>query len=324
MNAIVFQDGRVRFERGYPVPVPGKEEVLVRVSLAGICATDLEIVKGYMGFEGVLGHEFVGEVQAPEGSNLIGRRVVGEINIGCGDCDFCLSGLMRHCPGRSVLGISGSNGAFAEYLTLPVSNLHVIPDSIADEEAVFVEPLAAAFEIAEQVDIEASNSILVLGDGRLGLLAAQVLATCSDDLLVIGRHRRNLAILKARGIQTAVDPGSVTAGALAAGKKFDIVIDCTGTAAGLEAAMSLVNPRGKIVLKTTVAAHRRLDFNRLVIDEITLIGSRCGPFPPAIEALAEKKIDVKPMIDAVYPLEEGEQALRQAGKKGALKILLKI
>lgn len=315
MEALFFEGGQLRYEDNYPEPVPGPGEALVRVSFAGICATDLEIVKGYMDFSGVPGHEFTGVVEAGS-DELVGRRVVGEINIGCGDCDYDRAGLERHCPQRSVLGILAKQGAFAEYLTLQETNLHVLPDQISDEEAVFVEPLAAACEIMEQVEIGSSDRVCVLGDGRLGLLVAQVLARAAGSLLVIGRHSEKLSVLEKLGIETAMASTS-RAG------EFDFVVDCTGDAAGLEQAAVLVRPRGTIVLKTTIAGERRFDFNQLVIDEITLLGSRCGPFPPALAALAGGRVQVMPLIDRVFPLAEGIEAFEHAALAGVTKVLLR-
>ncbi|MCL6106070.1 MAG: alcohol dehydrogenase catalytic domain-containing protein [Actinobacteria bacterium] len=334
MKALVFKDNELRLESDYPRPRRSRGEALVRVTVAGICATDLEIVKGYMEFEGVLGHEFTGVVEEDTSGRWLGKRVAGEINAGCGGCGWCEAGLANHCPGRTVLGIAGRDGAFAEYLTLPEANLHALPDGISDQEAVFVEPLAAAFEILEQVDISSKDSVCVLGDGRLGLLTAQVLAGRTESLLAAGRHREKLAILQARGIKTAlggarpVGIGSKQNVSRFNGEtgeqlhEFDFVVDCTGDAGGLEAALDLVRPRGTIILKTTAAGQRPADLNRVVVDEITLIGSRCGPFPPAIQALAKKEIDVKNMISAVFPFDEAHRAMRAAAQQGALKVLL--
>lgn len=314
MKALVFKDGRLVFDPDHPAPEPGADEALVRVTVAGICATDLEIVRGYMGFTGVPGHEFAGVVEAPTGSKLTGKRVGGGINCGCGECSACRAGLERHCPRRTVLGILGRDGAFAEYLALPAANLHPLPDTVSDDEAIFIEPLAAAFEIVEQLEIDEGDSVCVLGDGRLGLLAAQVLALHTSNLLTVGRHPEKLGLLEARGIATVSDAPP--------GMKFDIVVDCTGSAEGLREAVGLVRPRGTIVLKTTVAGERSFDFNQLVIDEITLTGSRCGPFAPAIEALARGQVAVKPLIDRYFQLEDGPAAFEYAARPGSLKVLL--
>ena len=316
MRALVFKNG-LSYHDDYPVPVPSESEVLIRIRCAGICNTDVEILKGYMGFSGILGHEFTGVVEESPDQRLIGRRVVGEINFGCGVCPYCQSGLKNHCPNRSVLGILNKNGAFADYLTLPVSNLHIIPDSISDEEAVFVEPLAAAFEIMEQVAIRPDDKVCVLGDGKLGLLIAQVLSLSRCELVVAGRHRDKLSILEKRGIRTM--PGPVPNERI-----FDIVVDATGSPAGLETAINIVRPRGKIIIKTTVADRGAMDLNRVVIDELTLIGSRCGTFPPAITALETKSVDVTPLISKVFDIEEGIGAFQYAARKGVLKVLLRI
>lgn len=315
MRALVFADGELRLEVDYPVPEPAPGEALVRVALAGVCATDLEIIKGYMGFTGIPGHEFVGVVERSAEADITGRRVVGEINCACGSCEYCGAGLARHCPDRSVLGILRRDGAFAEYLTLPETNLHVIPDSLSDEAAVFIEPLAAAFEILEQVDIADSDAVCVLGDGRLGFLVAQVLASRTGSLLTVGRHPERLALLAGRGIATA--------GEAPADERFDMVVDCTGSVDGLGEAAAMVKPRGIIVLKTTSAGERSLDFNQLVIDEITIIGSRCGPFEPAVAALTEGKIEVLPLIDRVFPLGDGVEAVEYAARPGTAKVLIK-
>ena len=243
-----------------------------------------------MNFRGVPGHEFVGVVERCGNKAVEGKRVVGEINLGCGNCLYCKSGLRNHCPNRSVLGILGKDGAFADYVTLPTGNLHLVPDSVSDEEAVFVEPLAAAFEILEQVGIGTEDRVCVLGDGKLGLLAAQVVSLTGCPLVVGGRHKEKLSILERRGIETRLS-SDIT----------ERVFDCTGSPSGVESAMKLVRPRGTIVLKTTVAKRDSIDMNVIVIDEITLVGSRCGPFEPAIHALKMKTIDVLPLISRTFP-----------------------
>ncbi|MEE9615157.1 MAG: alcohol dehydrogenase catalytic domain-containing protein [Thermodesulfobacteriota bacterium] len=319
MRALVF-DKDLRFIEDHLAPAAADGEALVRVTLAGICATDLELVKGYMGFKGVLGHEFTGVVEECADPALKGKRVVGEINVPCDRCGLCKKGMGNHCPERTVLGILGRDGAFAEYLTLPERNLHIVPDSVTDEEAVFTEPLAAAFEIIEQVDLGFNDRVCVLGDGRLGLLVAQVLSLTGSELLAIGKHPDKLELLGMLGIRTALleEFSEIK-------KSFDIVVDCTGRAGGgggLEMAISLVRPRGTVVLKTTVAESGPIDLNRLVIDEITVVGSRCGPFPPAIRALEEDKVDVRPLINKRFPLEDGVEAFKYAATPGVLKVLL--
>lgn len=294
-------------------PERGPEEALVRVSLAGICRTDLEIVRGYMGFEGTLGHEFVGVVEDHDDPSWVGRRVCGDINLACGGCARCGSGEEHHCPRRTVLGIVGKDGAFAEHLTLPARNLVPVPDHVSDEAAVFAEPLAAAFEILEQVPITAQTRALVLGDGRLGLLCALTLATTGCDLTLSGRHQRKLAIAAAAGVRTTI-------GAPAA--DFDVVVEATGSPAGLAEAIDRVRPRGALVLKSTFAGRPEVDTNRLVIDEIRVVGSRCGPMPRAVSALASGAVDPTPLIDARLPLTQGVAAMARAGAPGVLKVLL--
>ncbi|HBG46455.1 MAG TPA: alcohol dehydrogenase [Deltaproteobacteria bacterium] len=316
MKAIVF-DGGLRLEKGYPRPVPGPGEALVKVALAGVCSTDLEIAKGYMGFKGVPGHEFTGTIVECDDERLNGKRVAGEINLGCGRCEYCRHMLENHCPSRKVLGISGKDGAFAEYLTLPFKNIHPLPDSITDEEAVFTEPLAAAYEILEQVRVDENTRACVLGDGRLGLLVAEVMAATECSLVVIGRHEEKLQLLKAREIPARTSPEGLE-------KQFDLVIDCTGSEDGLTAALDLVRPTGTVILKTTLAKRGGADLNRVVIDEITLLGSRCGPFPPALAALEEKRVDVRPLISRVFSLDEGVEAIGHASGKGVLKVLIRM
>ena len=288
------------------------------MTLAGICNTDLELARGYMGFSGVLGHEFVGVVERAEEAALLGKRVVGEINIACGKCAYCRDGLKNHCPNRSVLGILGKDGAFAEFLTLPVENLHEVPSSVTDEEAVFAEPLAAALQITRQIEITPSMKVAVLGDGKLGLLIGQALQLAGGRLVVIGHHAKRLEILARRGIGAVLEPASAEWG-----REFDVVVDATGSPTGLELAYRLVKPRGTIVLKTTVAKMDLFDLNRLVIDEVALVGSRCGPFDAALLALAKKDVDVKPLISRSMPLREGVEAMRLAASATpAPKILL--
>jgi threonine dehydrogenase-like Zn-dependent dehydrogenase len=318
MKAIVF-DGTLKYRENYPVPEPGEKEVLVRVSLAGICNTDIEIMNGYLGFHGVMGHEFVGLVEgAPENAkNLVGKRVVGEINCGCGLCDFCKGGLAKHCPTRTTLGIQGKDGAFAEYVTLPVSNVHTIPDNIADEEAVFTEPLAAAFEITEQVHIKPTDRVLVLGDGKLGLLCSFVLGLMEADVTLAGKHEGKLSIAEKGHIRTlnrAYEKPHE--------KKYDIVVEATGSVEGFKDALQLTKPRGTIVLKSTVAATPKMDGARLVIDEIHVVGSRCGPFGPALRALAQRRIGVKPLISAIYTFDRSQEAFEKAQGNESLKIII--
>ncbi len=313
MRALVLTDsGPVVQQRDFQAR-PG--EARVRVSLAGVCATDLELVKGYMGFTGVLGHEFVGVVEAAPDASWVGRRVVGEINASCGACPVCLAGRRTHCPSRTVLGIQGRDGVFAEHTSLPLANLHAVPDGVSDEAAVFVEPLAAALEILQQVHVTPSMRVVVLGTGRLGQLCARVLALTGAAVSAVGRNPLTLARLP-RGIER------VQLGDAASVAGADLVVDSTGNAAGLKLATSLVRPRGTVILKTTV--HDLGDTNPTgwVIDEITLIGSRCGPFAPALRLLQSGAVDPTPLISARMGLDEGVDALRKAGDKGVLKVVV--
>jgi threonine dehydrogenase-like Zn-dependent dehydrogenase len=315
MQALHWDGQHLRLDTTYPTPQIDERTALVRLRLAGICSTDLQIFQGYMAFRGVPGHEFVGEVcEGP--TALIGTRVVGEINFACGHCSLCTRGLTRHCPERRVMGILRADGSFAEYLAVPVTNLHPVPESVTDEEAVFTEPLAAAFEILEQVHLQPTDEALVLGDGKLGLLCAQVLHSTGARVCVVGKHKHKLGILHRLGIHTALlsdwQPSPT-----------DVVIEATGSTAGLTLAIAAVRPRGTLVLKSTVAADHTLSLAPLVINEVTVVGSRCGPFPPALRALAQKHITVTPLIDKTYPLAAGQEAVAHAARPGALKVLLR-
>lgn len=316
MRALYF-DRNLTFRADYPAPEPPPGEALIRTRLAGICNTDLEIMRGYMGFRGVLGHEFVGVVErAPDAPEWAGRRVVGEINAFCGRCDTCRRGDPTHCPQRTTLGIDRRDGAMADYLTLPLHILYPVPPALPDAWAVFTEPLAAACEILEQVHLRPVDRVVVLGDGKLGLLVAQVLQLTGCELTVLGRHERKLAILDRRGIRTALaaDPPDL-AGA-------DVVVDCTGSPDGFRQARSLVRPRGTLVLKSTFHGDVEVNLSMLVVDEIKLVGSRCGPFKPALRLLEQKLIDVESLIDEQYPLDEGLRAFERAAAPGVLKVLL--
>jgi threonine dehydrogenase-like Zn-dependent dehydrogenase len=297
-----------------PPPAPRDGVAVVDVRLAGVCSTDLEIVKGYMGFRGVLGHEFVGTVAAgPEAWR--GRRVVGEINFACGRCAACRRGLGRHCPARTVMGILGADGAMAEALAIPVENLHAVPDAVPDEAALFAEPLAAAFEILEQIHVVPRTRAVVLGDGKLGLLCAQVLHQAGARVLAVGRHERKLALLRARGIEAAL------AGDWS-GEPAELVVEATGSAAGFAAAVRATLPRGTLVLKSTVAESAEVRLAELVVNEITVVGSRCGPFEPALRALEAGSVDVRSLISARVPLDRADEALRKAGEPGVLKVVI--
>src|SRR5437588_2548239 len=332
MRALVYDNHSLTFEPHYPDPALVEGEALIRVLQAGICNTDLEIVRGYMGFQGVLGHEFVGVVEEildpsgiPSASPLIGKRVVGEINAACHrpDCFSCQHNMPTHCPNRTTLGIVNRDGAFAEYLTLPIENLHVVPESVSDEEAVFVEPLAANFEMLEQVHLKPTDNVVILGDGKMGQLAAQVLTLSGCEVMMVGKHEEKLALAEKRGIHTYVldDATSFT---LEHRRRVDIVVECSGSAQGLEMALRLVKPRGTLILKSTVADKSTLYLAPIVIDEIRVQGSRCGPFAPAIRALSKKTVDIRPLISARYSLDEGVVAFEHAAMPGVLKVLVRI
>lgn len=310
----LFLDGREARVRDHPEPPADGDHALVQVRQAGVCNTDLELVKGYMGFRGVLGHEFVGEVRdGPEAWR--GRRVVGEINFACGRCETCARGLGRHCPSRTVMGIQGADGALAEYVRVPLANLHAVPDGLPDESAVFTEPLAAAFEILEQVRVEPGIRCLVLGDGKLGLLAAQVLQAAGARPCVVGHHEDKLAILARRDVETVLERDWRPS-------PFPLVVEATGSAAGFAAAVAATRPRGTLVLKSTVADHLDVDLAPLVIHEIQVVGSRCGPFEPALRALEQGAVDVTSLVTERIPLARAADALERAARPGALKVLV--
>jgi threonine dehydrogenase-like Zn-dependent dehydrogenase len=315
MRALVF-DQTLSYQPRRPDPAAADGDSLIRVRQAGICSTDLEIAKGYMGFRGILGHEFVGEVVQSPQRDLVGKRVAGEINVACGRCDLCLGGLASHCRARSVLGIDKHDGAFADFVRLPAINLHVLPDSIDDDAAVFIEPLAAAFQVLKQIKLDGRRWVTVLGDGRLGLLVAQVLRNAGCPVRMIGKYPAKLALCEKWQIR------SRPLADIKPRHDQDVVVDCTGSPAGLELAMQLTRPRGTIILKTTVAANSPVNLSPLVIDEITVIGSRCGPFRDARTALVDKQIDVASLIHRRMKLEQGVEAMELAGRPGVLKVIL--
>jgi len=314
MRALVLAD-HVEFSTSRREPTPAEGEVLVKVTRAGICETDLQLIKGYMGFQGVLGHEFVGVAQS---GPLAGRRVVGEINCACWRCETCRAGLPTHCPNRTVLGILNHDGAFADFIAVPQKNLHPVPDTLPDDGAVFTEPVAAAFQVPAQITVKATDRIVVLGDGRLGNLCAQVLARLSNRVLAVGKHQGKLALLARMGIATATLSDALDE------RAADIVVDCTGSESGLPTALKLVRPRGTIVLKTTVAGQQTLAWAPFVIDEITLVGSRCGPFDVALDALEHGRVHVEPLIADRFDLSQSLEALARAQTKGVLKVLLDV
>jgi threonine dehydrogenase-like Zn-dependent dehydrogenase len=317
MKALYF-DGSLRMT-DMPDPKPEAGEALVKVVMAGICKTDVEITKGYMGFTGVPGHELIGVVEESPAPELIGKRVVGEINVGCGECSLCRAGMERHCPNRDVLGILGRNGALAEYLTLPPANLEPVPDNLPDEKAIFTEPLAAALEILEQVKIEPSHNVLIIGDGKLGLLIAMSLRLTGASLLLSGKHSDKSAIFTALGGKV-IHPDDLAD----TDEKFDVVVEASGNPTGWKTAVERVKPRGVIVLKSTYAASFEYNPAPLVIDEITVVGSRCGRFAPALRLMDMGLIDPSPLLSKVFPFERAEEAFEAAQLSGNLKIALKM
>jgi len=316
MKALRFEDNQLKLA---DVAKPMKEsEAVVRVTKSGICNTDLEIARGYAGFSGTIGHEFVGVVEAAtDAPQLVGKRVVGEINAGCGRCENCLRGDARHCPMRTVLGIVGRDGAHAEFLNLPSRNLLKVPDTISDEQAVFVEPLAAAYGITEQVEIFLETRVAVIGDGKLGNLCAQALSLKSRHVRLIGKHKEKLALIKARNIE-----GVLLENALNLKGSFDVVVEASGSESGFDLALDLLKPRGKLVLKSTFHGSARWQAWRVVVDEITIIGSRCGRFAPALELLKNKSVEVESLISEELSLSQGVEAIEKAGRKGVMKVLL--
>lgn len=315
MRALVLEQ-KLHLQRNRPKPELKPQEAIIQVVQAGICSTDLHLVQGYMNFQGVLGHEFVGMVDhAPDHASLVGKRVVGEINAACRVCQTCLQGRPTHCPNRTTLGIMGRDGAFADYLALPIENLFPLPEHISTEQAVFIEPLAAACEIPQLVTIKPKDRVIVIGDGKLGLLCAQVLALSGCHVTLLGRHCENHAWLVPKGIAVTSEIRDIPPGA-------DIIVEATGSPLGLTMATTLVRPRGTIVLKSTYHGEILVNMTELVIHEISVIGSRCGPFAPALRLLGSGMIDVEPLIHARFSLTEGIQAMEQAAQRGVLKVLL--
>ena len=315
MRALELSNGGLAFREDYPTPTARDGETRVRVLQAGICETDLQLVAGYMGFSGVLGHEFVG---VAETGPYQGQRVVGEINCVCSCCDMCRRGLSNHCLQRTVVGILNHDGAFADHLVVPQANLHRVPDQLTDDLATLVEPVAAALQIPEQVDLTTVRQSIVVGDGRLGNLCAQVLRNAGGGVLVVGKHEAKLASFASMGLDTCLlDQAPTDRGA-------DLVVDCTGSASGLQTALSLVRPRGTIVMKTTVATEHSVALAPIVIDEITLLGSRCGPFDKAIRALVESQFQLDGFISGRFALKDFQDAFRMATEKNVLKVILQM
>lgn len=318
MKAVVF-DEVLKLVDNYEKPIPQKGEALIRIVMAGICNTDYEITKGYMGYKGILGHEFVGVVEEVNDSEkaLLGKRVVGEINNGCEECDLCHQGLQRHCFNRQTLGIWKKDGCFAEYLTWPIKDLLEVPSNVSDEQAVFVEPLAAGLEILEQLHIQPIEKVVILGDGKLGLTTALALSASNIDVLLVGKHQNKLDIAAKQGVKTKLFEN------LEIKKEWDFVVEATGSISGFESALSLVKPRGTLVLKSTVAASKEFNLAPIVIDEIRVQGSRCGQFAPALRLLSSGKVDFSPLISGIFSVDDAIAGFEKNKEKGALKVLLK-
>ncbi len=315
MRALMLESGSLSL-RDVPAPPPGEGEVVLEVGLTGICGTDLELMRGYAPFTGTPGHEFVGRVLHPGSSEFpSGTRVVCEINVACGRCEYCVRGLPTHCSVRQVIGIRGRAGAFAELVRVPSRNLHKVPDVVDDRQAAFVEPLAAALQVPDQVEVAPGMRVLVVGAGRLGQLVARVLALHAVDLQVVTRHARHRELLE------QVDVSGVSEGEVD-DASADMVVDTSGHPSGLALALRALRPRGTLVVKSTFAGQLALDPARLVVDELTVVGSRCGPFQQAVEAIATGQVDPSPLVDAVFPLDRYEEAFSAAQRPGALKVLL--
>ena len=321
MKALVYDD-KLKLDLNYPMPKIKDNEVLIKTSMVGICNTDYEITKGYMGYKGVLGHEFVGvvsEVGANCDKNLIGKRVVGEINCACNDCEMCHKNLQRHCPNRSTLGIWQKDGCFSEYFTLPKENVLTISDNIDDITATFCEPLAAAYEILEQIHIKPDDKVAILGDGKLGLCISLIFKAMNVDYTHIGKHLDKLEISKNLGAKiklvSELDEKDM--------KSFDVVVEATGSTGGFETSASLVKPRGILVLKSTIVAREGLNLASIVVDEITIQGSRCGQFKPVLRLLEDKRIDVSPLVSGIYNVDDFKEAFDKNSQKGTLKVLVK-
>ncbi len=321
MRALVFNN-KLELKQDFEKPTPKENEALIKVKLVGICNTDYEITKGYMGYNGILGHEFVGVVEEINGEDksLLGKRVVGEINLGCKNCDYCAKGLERHCPNRQTLGIFNKDGCFADYVTLPLSNLLEVNEKINDETAVFVEPLAAALEILEQLHIKPYEKVCVLGDGKLGLITALALNASNVDVTLVGKHKNKLDIAKEQNVKTMLLENLKQED----NKSFDVVVEATGRVSGFETSLSLVKPRGVLVLKSTIATGKELNLAPIVIDEITVLGSRCGQFAPALRLMEKNVIDFSKLVSAKLSFDDAVLGFEKNKEKNTIKILLEM
>lgn len=313
MQAVWLENQQIAMRDVPPPNKPG--EALIRIRRAGICSTDLELAKGYYPYAGILGHEFVGEVVGASDKSWIGQRVVGEINAVCGTCEQCLNGRRTHCENRTVLGIVNRDGVFAEFASLPLENLHRVPDSITDDQAVFAEPLAAALEIQQQTQIRPTDRVLLIGAGRLGQLIAQTLALSGCDLRVLARHARQQKLLTERGIRIIAEEEVQP-------RRWDIAVEATGSSGGFDLARKAVRPRGTLVMKSTYKGGMNVNFSSIVVDEITILGSRCGPFEPALRLMEKGEVDPTVLIEKQFKLGEAVSAFEEAAQPGALKILL--
>ena len=316
MRAVVF-DNELRLDKEYKKPELKKGEALIKTKMVGICNTDHEITLGYMGYKGVIGHEFVGVVEECEDKSWIGKRVVGDINCGCEECEWCKKGLHRHCPNRQTLGIWQKDGCFSDYFTLPIKNLLEVPKNVSDEQAVFTEPLAAALEILEQIHIQPIQKVLVLGDGKLGIITALALNASGLNVTLVGKHEDKLQIAKNQGVKTCLLSD------IEVKKEWDFVVEATGSITGFETSIALVKPRGTLVLKSTIVASKEFNFSSLVVDEVTIVGSRCGRFQPALRMLEQEKINLKPLISETYPVEKVLEAFEANRRKDTIKVLVK-
>jgi len=313
MKALWLEDNQITLR---DVPQPTKpNEALIQISIAGICSTDLELIKGYYPYTGILGHEFVGEVIEAGDPSWVGQRVVGEINAVCNECEQCLNGRTTHCENRTVLGIVNRDGTFAEFITLPIANLHVVPVSVPDEMAVFTEPLAATLEIQQQVHIQPTDRVLLIGAGRLGQLIAQTLALTGCNLHVVARHKHQQDLLKARGIKIITEEDVQPL-------RWDIVVEATGSQSGFSLARQAIRPRGTLVLKSTYKGEINVNFSSIVVDEINIIGSRCGPFEPALRLMESRQVDPTVLIDSEYSIGDALKAFEHAAETGVLKVLV--